>query len=90
MIDVDGDTLKALASYTVARAEPSFELATADAYVFGDNEGKLRSPDAMTSRWDRRRKWLAQVHPTMQKAAADCFAVHLGGAQHTSQHIARK
>lgn len=35
----------------------SFELAKADAYVFGDDDGKLRSPDAITSRWDRRLKW---------------------------------
>lgn len=129
VIDVDAATLKVLASYKVARAEVSFDLAKADAYVFGDDEGKLRSPDAMTSRWDRRMNWLAKAHPTlprvtikglrhthatlllelgehpkvvqerlghstitttmniyshvtptMQKAAADRFAAHLGGA----------
>ncbi len=129
VIDVDADTLKVLASYKVARAEVSFELAKADAYVFGDDDGKLRSPDAMTSRWDRRMKWIVKVHktlprvtikglrhthatlllelgehpkvvqerlghstitttmniyshvtPTMQKAAADRFAAHLGNA----------
>ncbi|GAA2187493.1 tyrosine-type recombinase/integrase [Leucobacter alluvii] len=129
VIDVDAATLKVLASYKVARAEVSFDLAKADAYVFGDDEGKLRSPDAMTSRWDRRMKWTATVHktlpritikglrhthatlllelgehpkvvqerlghstitttmniyshvtPTMQKAAADRFAAHLGNA----------
>lgn len=129
VLDVDADTLKVLASYKVARAEVSFELAKADAYVFGDDNGKLRSPDAMTSRWDRRMKWIVKVHqtlprvtikglrhthatlllelgehpkvvqerlghstitttmniyshvtPTMQKAAADRFAAHLGNA----------
>lgn len=129
VIDVDTATLKVLTSHKFARAEVSFKLAGADAYVFGDDEGKLRSPDAMTSRWDRRMKWLAKVHktlpretikglrhthatlllelgehpkvvqerlghstitttmniyshvtPTMQKAAADRFAAHLGGA----------
>lgn len=129
VIDVDADTLKVLASYKVTRAEVSFELAKADAYVFGDDDGKLRSPDAMTSRWDRRMKWITKIHktlprvtikglrhthatlllelgehpkvvqerlghstitttmniyshvtPTMQKAAADRFAAHLGGA----------
>ena len=129
VIDVDADTLKVLASYKVARAEVSFDLAKADAYVFGDDNGKLRSPDAMTSRWDRRMKWIVKVHktlprvtikglrhthatlllelgehpkvvqerlghstitttmniyshvtPTMQKAAADRFAAHLGNA----------
>lgn len=67
VIDVDADTLKVLASYKVARAEVSFDLAKADAYVFGDDNGKLRSPDAMTSRWDRRMKWLAQLHPTLPR-----------------------
>lgn len=75
--DVDAETLTVFTSYKVARAELSFELAKADAYVFGDDEGKLRSPEAMTSRWDHRMKWLAKLHPTMQKAAADRFAAHL-------------
>ena len=54
VIDVDAETLKVLASYKVARAELSFDLAKADAFVFADDEGNLRSPDAMTSRWARR------------------------------------
>jgi integrase len=57
VIDVDAETLKVLASYKVTRAELSFDLAKADAFVFADDEGNLRSPDAMTSRWDRRLKW---------------------------------
>ncbi len=64
---VDAATLKLLASYKVARAEVSFELAKADAYMFGHDEGKRRSHDAMTSRWDRRMKWLAQLHPTLPR-----------------------
>ncbi len=61
VIDLDSATLKVLASYKVARAELSFELARADAYIFGDDDGRLRSPDAMTSRWDRRLKWAARL-----------------------------
>lgn len=57
VIDVDAETLKVLASYKVTRAELSFDLARADAFVFADDDGNLRSPDAMTSRWDRRLKW---------------------------------
>ena len=76
VIDVDAATLKVLASYKVARAEVSFDLAKADAYVFGDDEGKLRSPDAMTSRWDRRMNWLAKVHPTLPR-------VTIKGLRHT-------
>lgn len=76
VIDVDADTLKVLASYKVARAEVSFELAKADAYVFGDDDGKLRSPDAMTSRWDRRMKWIVKVHKTLPR-------VTIKGLRHT-------
>lgn len=67
MIDVEEDTLKVLASYKVARAELSFTLAKADAYIFGDDDGKLRSPDAMTSRWDRRMNWLTKKYDTMHR-----------------------
>ena len=76
MIDVDEDTLKVLASYKVARAELSFTLAKADAYIFGDDDGKLRSPDAMTSRWDRRMKWLTGKCDTMHR-------VTIKGLRHT-------
>lgn len=48
VIDVDENTPKVLASYKVARAELSFTLAKADAYIFGDHDGKPRPPDAMT------------------------------------------
>jgi len=76
VIDVDEDTLKVLASYKVARAELSFTLAKADAYVFGDDDGKLRSPDAMTSRWDRRMNWLTKKYDTMNR-------VTIKGLRHT-------
>jgi integrase len=54
VIDVDAETLKVLASYKVARAELSFELAKADA-------------DAMTSRWDRRLKWATAKFDTLHR-----------------------
>lgn len=76
VIDVDTETLRILASYKTARAEVSFTLAKADAYVFGDDEGKLRSPDAMTSRWDRRLRAIAKAHPTLPR-------VTLKGLRHT-------
>lgn len=57
VIDVDAETLKVLGTCKVARAELSFELGKADAYVFGGDDGKPHSPDAITSRWDRRLKW---------------------------------
>ncbi|MFD5225419.1 tyrosine-type recombinase/integrase [Microbacterium sp. NPDC058342] len=76
VIDVDAETLKVLASYKVARAELSFSLGKADAYVFGDDDGKLRSPDAMTSRWDRRIKWITAKYSTMHR-------VTIKGLRHT-------
>ncbi|WP_448070450.1 tyrosine-type recombinase/integrase [Georgenia yuyongxinii] len=76
IIDVDADTLKVLASYKVARAELSFTLAQADAYVFGDDDGKLRSPDAMTSRWDRRLKWVTATFDSLTR-------VTIKGLRHT-------
>ena len=76
VIDLDTETLKVLASYKVARAELSFELAKADAYVFGGDDGALRSPDAMTSRWDRRMKRLAKEHPVLPR-------VTIKGLRHT-------
>lgn len=76
VIDVDDDTLQILASYKVKRAELSFQLAKADAYVFGDDEGQLRSPDAITSRWSRRLDWLTAAH-------ADIHRVTVKGLRHT-------
>lgn len=76
VIDIDDETLKVLAGYKVARAELSFELAKADAYVFGDDDGALRSPDAMTSRWDRRLKWATAKFDTLTR-------VTLKGLRHT-------
>ena len=41
-IDIDAETLKVLASYKVTRAELAFDLAKADAYIFGNGDGNLR------------------------------------------------
>lgn len=76
VIDVDPDTLAVLKTHKAARATVTFEFGKADAYVFGDDEGKLRSPDAMTSRWDRRLNWLAKKHPSLPR-------VTIKGLRHT-------
>ncbi|WP_422933060.1 tyrosine-type recombinase/integrase [Sinomonas sp. P47F7] len=76
VIDIDDETLKVLASHKVARAELAFELAKADAYVFGDDDGKLRSPDAMTSRWARRLDWATAKYDTLTR-------VTIKGLRHT-------
>lgn len=71
VIDIDPDTLAVLKTHKAARAtvtfEFEFEFGKADAYVFGDDEGKIRSPDAMTSRWDRRMNWLSTKHPILPR-----------------------
>ncbi|WP_460802712.1 tyrosine-type recombinase/integrase [Microbacterium sp. GXF6406] len=82
VIDLDAATAKVLASYKVARAELSFELARADAYIFGDDDGRLRSPDAMTSRWDRRLKWAAR-----RKKFEHLPRVTIKGLRHTHATI---
>lgn len=76
VIDIDAETLKVLAAYKVERAELAFDLAKADAYVFSDDNGKLRSPDAMTSRWDRRLKWATAKFDSLHR-------VTLKGLRHT-------
>ncbi|MCH6470395.1 tyrosine-type recombinase/integrase [Sinomonas terrae] len=76
VIDIDAETLKVLAAHKVARAELAFELAKADAYVFGDDDGKLRSPDAMTSRWARRLDWATAKYDTLTR-------VTIKGLRHT-------
>jgi integrase len=76
VIDVDAETLKVLAAYKVERAKLAFDLAKADAYVFSDDNGKLRSPDAMTSRWDRRLKWATAKFDSLHR-------VTLKGLRHT-------
>ena len=73
---MDADTLAIPASYKTVRAEISFTLAKADAYVFGDDDGLLRSPDAMTSRWDRRLKKIPSTYDAMTR-------VTIKGMRHT-------
>lgn len=82
VIDIDAATLKVLTAHKVTRAEVSFELARADAYIFGDDDGQPRSPDAMTSRWDRRLKWAVEV-----KRFEHLPRVTLKGLRHTHATI---
>ena len=82
VIDIDAASVKVLTVYKVTRAEVSFELARADAYIFGDDEGHPRSPHAMTSRWDRRLKWAVKV-----KRFEHLPRVTLKGLRHTHATI---
>ncbi|MFV0457406.1 MAG: tyrosine-type recombinase/integrase [Actinomycetales bacterium] len=46
-----------LRAVKAGRGAVSLALARADAYVFGDDQGAVRVPDAVTSRWTRRLDW---------------------------------
>lgn len=57
VIDIDAETLRVLKSHKSDLGAISLDLARADAYVFGDDNGAIRIPDAVTSRWTRRLDW---------------------------------
>lgn len=76
VIDTDTETVKVLKTHKAARATVSFDLGKADAYAFGDDDGNLRSPDAMTSRWTRRLDWATAKFDTLTR-------VTIKGLRHT-------
>jgi integrase len=53
-IDVDDETLDVLRAHKATRGTIALDLARGDANVFGDDEGSIPVPDAITSRWTRR------------------------------------
>jgi integrase len=57
VIDIDVETLRVLKAHKAARGAVSLDLARADAYVFGNDDGEIRTPDAITDRWSRRLTW---------------------------------
>lgn len=57
VIDIDAETLRVLKTLKTNRGAISLSLARADSYVFGDDQGAIRVPDAVTSRWTRRLDW---------------------------------
>jgi integrase len=57
VIDIDAETLRVLKAHKSDRGAISLDLARADSYVFGDDQGVIRVPDAVTSRWTRRLDW---------------------------------
>jgi integrase len=57
VIDIDAETLRVLKAHKGDRGAISLHLARADSYVFSDDSGAIRVPDAVTSRWTRRLDW---------------------------------
>ncbi len=76
VIDIDDEVVKALNEHKVARAKLSFEFVKPEAYIFGTDEGRLRSPSSITSMWARRLDWLQEAHPNIER-------VNLKGLRHT-------
>ena len=74
-IDVDDETLDVLRVHKAARGTLALDLARVDAYVFGDDDGLIPVPDAITSRWTRRIGWATKK--------LDIRRVTLKGLRHT-------
>ncbi|HEU0257533.1 MAG TPA: tyrosine-type recombinase/integrase [Microbacteriaceae bacterium] len=56
VLDLDADTLAVLRGYRAKRGAVSLDLARADAYVFGNDAGAIRSPNEVGRRWTYRVK----------------------------------
>lgn len=54
VLDLDADTLAVLKAYKAQRGAISLTLVRADAYVFGNNAGEIRSPNEVSRRWTSR------------------------------------
>jgi integrase len=54
VLDLDAETLAVLKTYKVKRGAISLNLARADAYVFGNDAGEIRSPNEVSRRWTSR------------------------------------
>lgn len=53
-IDIDPETAALLKAWKAKRGSIALQLARADAYVFGDDNGRLRKPDDIGRRWTHR------------------------------------
>jgi integrase len=54
VVDIDAETVSILRAWKATRGSIALQLARGDAYVFGDNDGRLRNPDDIGRRWDHR------------------------------------
>lgn len=54
VLDLDSDTLAVLKAYRTQRGAISLTLARADAYVFSNDAGEIRSPNEISRRWTSR------------------------------------
>lgn len=54
VVDIDSVTLAALKAYKAVRGSISLDFARNDAYVFGNLDGAIRSPNEISRRWSYR------------------------------------
>ena len=76
VVDIDSVTLDALKSWKATRGSITLGFARADAYVFGNLDGAIRSPNEVGRRWTYRVE-------AAQKALPELKRVTLKGLRHT-------
>ncbi|WP_288781728.1 tyrosine-type recombinase/integrase [uncultured Kocuria sp.] len=76
VVDLPHDVVAALKSWKTLRARISFEFGKAGAYIFGNLDGELRSPNEVGRRWRYRVK-------AAQESMPDLPTVTLKGLRHT-------
>lgn len=76
VVDIGPELVSELRAWKALRASISFEFAKSDAYLFGNQDGELRSPNEVGRRWRRRVLAAKQVMP-------DLPTVTLKGLRHT-------
>lgn len=78
VIDIDPATVSVLRAWRLARGSIALQLARGDAYVFGDDNGRLRNPDDIGRRWDHR---VAKAQAALGLDALPRLTLH--GLRHT-------
>jgi len=77
-IPIDAATVAVLRAWKATRGSIALSLARADAYVFGDDAGRLRKPDDIGRRWEHR------VRRAREALGADSMPrITLHGLRHT-------
>lgn len=76
VVDIDSVTLDALKSWKATRGSIALGFARADAYVFGNLDGAIRSPNEVGRRWTYR-------VAAAQKALPELKRITLKGLRHT-------
>lgn len=78
-IDLDQNSVNALKAYKAKRGSISLDLARPEAYVFGNDQGQIRSPNEVGRRWTYR------VAKAQEKL--DLPRITLKGLRHTHATI---